>query len=132
MLVLLHDSKNVIGDDSGAGGIDVAVVAVAFVDNLCVTGDDLDTGCTGSDSRAVGDGGKMRDGETFFEDEAGAEIERRCAARGEVVDGAIDGEVCDGAAGGKEGLDDFWADSPSRNSSRYFMAASDYSANCLI
>lgn len=93
-------------EDSDAGGVDVAAVAVAALDDLGVSGDDLDARCGRGLSHGGDDGGKLGERETFFKDEAGGEIFGFGSGDGEVVDGSVDGEIADGAAGEKERLND--------------------------
>ena len=93
-------------NDADAGGGDEDLVALAAVDDLGVAGDELDAGFGGSGAHGLDDAAEIVDRQAFFEDERGGEIERLRAAHREVVDGAVDGETADVAAGKEDRRDD--------------------------
>jgi len=90
-------------EHTDAGGVDEDAVGFAFVDNLGVAGDQRDSGARGRLAHGFDDQAQGLDGQPFLENEAGAEIERTCAAHGQVVDGAVDGQIADVAAGETRG-----------------------------
>ena len=100
-----RDREGVLNEPNARGG-DVESVALAAFDDLGVAGDDGDAGggrglAHGGDDALEGFGGQ-----TLFENEGGAEPERAGAAHAEIVDGAVDGELADVAAGEEERADD--------------------------
>ena len=88
------------------GGVDVAAVAVAALDDLGVAGNDLHAGGGRGIGHGVDDGGELGQRESFFEDEAGAQKLWIGAGDGEIVDGAVHGELADRTAGKKQRLHD--------------------------
>jgi len=102
----LGADDEVVVDDAYAGGRDVESVAFAALDDFGVAGDDRNAGGRSGVAHGGHDALERLGGETFFEDEAGAEPERTGAAHGEVVDSAVDGELADVAAGEEERGDD--------------------------
>ncbi len=99
-------NMNIVGDDADSRGVDVAAVSMTFFDDLRVSCHDLNTSDTGCGGHAVHDGSEVRQGEAFFQDESGAQIERGRAAHGEIIHRAVDCEVSDRAAGKEQWLDD--------------------------
>ena len=79
---------------------------MAALDDLGVTGDDLDSGGCRGGSHGFDDGGELGEGEPFFKDEAGAEVFGDGSRDGEVVDGPVDRQLADRAAGKAQRLDD--------------------------
>jgi len=61
--------------------------------------DDADAGRRGGVPHGFGDPGQVGDGEAFFQDEAGRQVQRRRTGDGEVVDRAVDRQVADVPAG---------------------------------
>src|SRR5580700_894049 len=90
--------------DAGGGNEDL--VALAAIDDLGVSGDELDAGVLRGGGHGVGDAGELGRGETLFEDEGGGKVEGCGSADRQVVDGAVDGEGADVAAGKEDGGDD--------------------------
>ena len=86
-------------NDADAGGGDEDLVALAAVDDLGVAGDELHAGAGCGGAHGFDDAAQIVDGQAFFEDEGGGEIQRLRAAHGEVVDRAVHGEAADVAAG---------------------------------
>ena len=98
---MLTPSRN----DADAGGVDEDLVALAAVDDLGVAGDELHAGLGGRGAHRLDDAAQIVDGQAFFEDERGGEIQRLRAAHGQIVDGAVDGEAADVAAGKEDRRD---------------------------
>lgn len=96
----------VVLDHADAGGGDVEAVAFAALDDFGIAGDDGDAGGGGGVAHGGDDALERGGGETFFEDKAGTEPERAGAAHAEIIDGAVDGELADVAAGEEERTDD--------------------------
>ena len=95
-----------LGDEADPGCRDVDPVALAALDDLRVARGDHDAGPSRGGSHRCGDPPQVRDGEALLDDEAGREGEWPRARHGEVVDGAVDGELADVSAGEEERLDD--------------------------
>ena len=93
-------------EDADPGGGDVAAVGLAALDDLGVAGDDLHPGDGGRARHRVGDPPQVGDREALLEDEPGREVQRPRPAHREVVDGAVDREVADVAAGEEQRRDD--------------------------
>ena len=100
-----RDREGVFDEPDARGG-DVEAVALAAFDDLGVAGDDGDAGGGGGGAHGGDDALQGIGGQTLFENEGGTEPERTGAAHAEIVDGAVDGELADVAAGEKERADD--------------------------
>ena len=57
---------NARAQNADAGGVDVAAVAVAALDDFGVAGDDLDAGCCGGLGHRVDDGGELSEQEILL------------------------------------------------------------------
>ena len=86
-------------DDADARRVDEDLVGAALLHDFRVAGHDLYSRLFGRLAHRVEHASQVLDGETFFENETGGEVERARAAHGEVVDRAVDGEAADVAAG---------------------------------
>ena len=92
--------------DADAGGVDEQAVAFAFINDLGVAGDDLHAGLLRGLLHGGDDLPEGLHGQAFFDDEGGTEIERARAGHRQVVDGAVDGQGTEVAAGEEEGPHD--------------------------
>jgi hypothetical protein len=61
-----------IRDDADSGGVDVAAVAVAALDDFGIAGHDLDSGDASGRGHSLGDASQIGDREAFLENESGA------------------------------------------------------------
>ena len=95
-----------LGNEADPGRRDVDAVALAALDDLRVARCDHHAGASCGRSHRGGDPPQVRDGEALFDDEAGREGEWPRSRHGEVVDGAVDGELADVSTGEEERLDD--------------------------
>ncbi len=86
-------------DAADPRGVDEQAVGLAPIDDLGVAGDQADAGGVGATAHRLDHPAQGRDRQAFFEDEADAQAFGARAAHGEVVDGAVDGERADVAAG---------------------------------
>ena len=93
-------------DPADAGGVDEELVGLAAVDDLEVAGDDLDARRRGRGAHRGDHPPQRLQRKPLLQDEAGAETDRARPAHGEVVDGAVDRERPDVAAGEEERLND--------------------------
>ena len=91
--------------DTDAGGVDEQAVGLAALDHLGVAGDDGDAGGARGFAHRAGNAIEIGERKALLDDEAGGEIERTRAAHGDVVDGAVDGERADVAAGKEQRRD---------------------------
>ena len=96
----------ILGDQADSGRVDVAAVGLALLHHLGVAGDDLDAGRRGGRLHRLGDADQVGDSEALLEDEPGRQVQRGGAGHRQVVDGAVDGEVADVAAGEEQRRDD--------------------------
>ncbi len=102
----LPDGIGLVRHHADARRVDEKLIAAALVDDFRVAGDQGDAGFLagvphrGRDARQVGQG------QALFQDEPGAEVQRASAAHRQVVDGAVDRQPADVAAGEKDGADD--------------------------
>jgi hydrogenase maturation protein HypF len=95
-----RDAKGAVPvDETDPGGVDIAAVSLAPLHDLRVPGDDADARRRGGIPHGLGDPGQVGDREALLEDEAGRQVHRRRARHRQVVDGAVDGQVADVAAG---------------------------------
>ena len=85
-------------EDPDSGGVDVAAVGLAALDDLGVAGDDLHPGRGRRVPHGLGDADQVGDAEALLEDEPGRQVLRGGPAHGQVVDGAVDGQFADVAA----------------------------------
>ena len=97
-----------VGRDDGAdaGGGDEHAVGLAAIDDLEIAGDDADARGAGRVAHRGDDAAEQCGLEALLEDEGGAEEGRPRPAHREIVDGAVDGEAADVAAGEDERPDD--------------------------
>jgi hypothetical protein len=87
------------------GSVHVQAVCLVALDNLGIAGRDHHA-CRGRGlAHRRGDAPQVGNREPFLDDEAGGEQERSCTRDGQVVDGAVDRELADVAAGEKDRLD---------------------------
>ena len=85
-------------DHPDAGGVDEYAITLAALDHLGVAGDDRHAGGARRVGHRMDDAREIGEGQALFEDEAGGEPERPRAAHGDVVDGAVHGELADVAS----------------------------------
>ena len=88
-----------IGDDADACSIDVDAVPMTGVHDLRVSGDDRHPGSARGDPHRGRDRVEFLEGQALLEHHADREVERCRAADRKVIDGAVDREVADVAAG---------------------------------
>ena len=79
---------------------------MAAIDDLGVAGDNAHAGRPGGLGHRGHDAAERFHRQTFFEDEARTEVRRLGPGHGQVVDGSIDGQFADVAAGEEEWMDD--------------------------
>ncbi len=91
--------------DADAGGVKEQSVGLAALDHLGVAGNDCDAGGARRLAHRTGDALEIGERESLLDDEAGGKIKRARAAHGDVVDGAVDGERADIAAGEEQRRD---------------------------
>ncbi len=92
-------------DEAHAGGRDVHPVGRAPVDHLGVAGHDRHAGRRGRLGHVGHDLAQLVDGEPLLEHEGGRQRQRSGPHHGQVVDGAVHGQVAHRAAGEAQGLD---------------------------
>ena len=85
---------------------DVHAIGLATFDDLGVAADHGDAGAFERVDMARTSASRTELGEAFFEDEGDDHGMGSGAGDGEIVDGSVDGEFADGAAGKTQGLDD--------------------------
>ncbi len=88
--------------DAHAGGVDVDAVAMAALDHLRVASDDLDPGLARRFCHRAHHPLQHLNLQSLFQDESSGEPERPGAAHRHIVDGAVDSQRTDVAAGEKE------------------------------
>jgi len=93
-----------VHDPSDARGVDEDLVRGALGDDLGVPGDDGDPGGVGGVPHGLQNPFQIRQRESLFDDQADAQVERHGAAHGQIVDGAVDGQVPDVSAGKENGV----------------------------
>ena len=96
------DSDRPSGTRPMPGGGDEHLVALAAVDDLGVAGDQRHAGLVAGRAHRGDDALQVGQRQPFFEDERRREEQRRGAADGQVVDGAVDRQPADVAAGEEE------------------------------
>ncbi len=89
-----------------AGRVDVDAVRLAALDHFGVAGYDSYARLVRRLTQRLHDAAQVGDRETFLQDDAQREIERRRPRHGEVVDRAANGKPADVAAGEEERFDD--------------------------
>ena len=94
-----------VGHQPDAGGVDEEPVRTALSDDLGVPGDDADARLCRGLAHRLGDGAEDLDLQALLDDESRRQSEGLSTAAGEVVDGAVDGEVADVAAGEEQRVD---------------------------
>ena len=100
-----RDTERVL-QDANPGGIDKEAIALAFIHNLGIAGDDLDPGSLGGLLHGGGDFPQGLHRQPLFDDESGAEVARARAGHGEVVHRAMHRERAEVAAGKEKGAHD--------------------------
>ena len=93
-------------DDADAGRRDEDLIALAAVDDLRVARDELDARLVARAPHRADDALEVGDREALLEHERRREIQRRRAADGEIVDGAVHGEAPDVASREEDRLHD--------------------------
>ena len=93
-------------DPADAGRVDEDAVAFAAIDDLRVAGDDPHAGRSGGLGHRGHDAAERFHRQALFEDEARAEICRPGPGHRQVVDGSVDGQLADVAAGEEQRADD--------------------------
>jgi hypothetical protein len=88
-----------VGQQADTGGVDVEPVAVAAVDHLGVAGDHGDPGRPGGCAERGGDAAELVDRQALLEHHPDRQVERHGPRHGQVVDGAVHGQVADAPAG---------------------------------
>ena len=101
-----------LGDDADAGGVDEqpaaplpVTTAGPAVDHLGVAGDQANARSAGRGPHRLGHPAEHRQLQALLEDEAGAESDRFRSRHRDVVDGAVDRQVADAAAGEEQRSD---------------------------
>jgi hypothetical protein len=94
-----HAQGHVVLDHAHAGGVDVAPVGLAPLHHLGVPGDHLHPRDLGRGLHRGHDLDQVGDREALLQDEPGGQVERGRAGHRQVVDGPVDREVADVAAG---------------------------------
>ena len=103
---LLGSDAHTLGHHTHTGGVDEKTVGTASSDDLGIAGDDADPGLNSRYAHALRDGAEDLHLQALFEDKAGRQPERLGTTAGKVIDGAVDGEVADIAAGKEQWIDD--------------------------
>ena len=93
-------------DPADASGVDEDAVALAAIDHLGVAGYDPHAGRSGGLGHRRDHAAERFHRQALFEDEACAEIRRPGSGHRQVVDGPVDGQFADVAAGEEQGVDD--------------------------
>src|SRR5580658_4392747 len=86
-------------NQADSGGVYVASVAVAFLDDLGVASDNLHSGSARGFGHVVHDPPQGIHGKTFFENHPDAKVERTSARDRKVVDRAVHRQFADASAG---------------------------------
>lgn len=92
-------------DDADARGVDEHTVAVTGIDHLGIAGHQLHPGRERRGADGLGDMRDFLQRGAFFEDECRRQRQRLGSGHREIVDGSVDREVADGAAGKRQRLD---------------------------
>jgi hypothetical protein len=95
-----------LGDDADAGRRDIDAVALALLHHLGVAGDDGNLGSGGRQRHRVDNARQIAERESFLENEARRQVERRRAHHRDVVDRPVYRQAADVAAGEEQRPDD--------------------------